>query len=95
MNKNSKVLITIMLLLILFTVFFYSTRNYSREAFVENNNGEEIVFTDIRGHMWGWTIETVEEYNLQKGDKVILFFNNNYTDELITDDVLLKIKKIK
>lgn len=95
MNKISKVLIITALLLALFTMFFYSTKNYSREAFVENNNGEEIIFTDVRGHMWGWIIETTEEYNLQKGDKVILFFDNNNTDEIVEDDILLKIKKIK
>ena len=84
--------ITVIFILVMFFIG-QLTKSYSREAYVEYNNGEEIVFTDVHGHMWGWTIETKEEYLLAKGDKVILTFNNNGTDEVIEDDILTKIKK--
>lgn len=69
------------------------TRYYSREAYVEYNNGEELVFTDIRGHMWGWTIENKEDFSLAKGDKVILKFDTNGTEEKVEDDILIQIIK--
>lgn len=69
------------------------TRYYSRGAYVEYNNGEELVFTDIRGHMWGWTIEDKEDFSLAKGDKVILKFDTNGTEENVEDDILIQITK--
>lgn len=93
--KRNMILLISTITIFILVMFFVGqlTKNYSREAYVEYNNGEEIVFTDVRGHMWGWTIETKEEYSLAKGDKVILTFNNNGTDEVIEDDILTKIKK--
>lgn len=81
------------LIAILIIVLLNSMNTYKREAYVENNNGEEIVFTDIRGHMWGWTVETKEDTELKKGDKVILTFDINQTDTVVEDDILVKIEK--
>lgn len=95
MNNTKKIFALIVLVLGLFTIIMvYCNRHYTREAFVESNNGEELVFTDIRGHMWGWTIETIEEFKLKEGDIVKLKFDTNGTDEIIEDDILIKIKKI-
>lgn len=91
MNKISRMLIVV-LLVVLVAIFLYGSGKYSREAYVENNNGEEIIFTDVRGHRWGWFIETIEEHSLKPGNKVILFFDTNGTDEIIEDDILKKVK---
>lgn len=71
----------------------YFTATYKREAYVEYNNGEEIVFTDVRGHIWGWTVEAEEDTKLKENDKVILTFNINQTETVVEDDILIKIEK--
>ena len=99
MNTTNKALIILKLALALsiisFVIYFANINNYSREAYVESNNGEELVLTDIRGHRWGWTIETLEEFQLKENDIVKLKFDNNGTDEIVEDDILIKIKKNK
>lgn len=100
MNTTNKALIILKLALalyiIFFIIFFVNINNhYTREAYVESNNGEELILTDIRGHRWGWTIETLEEFQLKENDIVKLKFDNNGTDEIVEDDILIKIKKIK
>lgn len=100
MNTTNKALIILKLALALyiisFVIYFANNINYyTREAYVESNNGEELILTDIRGHMWGWSIETLEEFRLKENDIVKLKFDNNGTDEIVEDDILIKIKKIK
>lgn len=93
-NKTALFLIAICAgLIIVLLIFNNLLSTYSREAYVENNNGEELIFSDFYGHLWGWGIETKEEYNLTKWDKVILTFNNNGTDEDVTDDIIIKVEK--
>ena len=92
--KKAFIICLICIIAILFIVLAnYLTATYKREAVVEYNNGEEIVLTDVRGHMWGWTVETKEDTELKKGDKVILTFNINQTDTVVEDDILIKIEK--
>lgn len=100
MNTTNKALIILTLALALYIIFliifFVNINNhYTREAYVESNNGEELILTDIRGHRWGWTIETLEEFQLKENDIVKLKFDNNGTDEIVEDDILIKIKRIK
>lgn len=100
MNTTNKVLIILKLALALyiisFVIYFANINNYyTREAYVESNNGEELILTDVRGHRWGWTVETLEEFQLKENDIVKLKFDNNGTDEIVEDDILIKIKRIK
>lgn len=94
-NTEIGCIIIAMSIIIIIYLILASTalRHYSREAYVENNNGVEIVFTDIYGHMWGWIAETIEETKLEEGEKVILTFDDNGTENFIEDDILIKIEK--
>lgn len=88
------IIITMSIIIITYLILASTVlRHYSREAYVENNNGIEIVFTDVYGNMWGWIIETIEETKLEEGEKVILTFDDNGTENFIEDDILIKIEK--
>ena len=93
--KEIGYIIIAMSIIIIIYLILASTvlKHYSREAYVENNNGVEIVFTDVRGHMWGWIAETIEETKLKEGEKVILTFDDNGTENFVEDDILIQVIK--
>lgn len=77
-------------------LFLNTGKQYSREAYVETNTQEKIVFNDTWGHKWEWTIkeETKEEIKtLSKGEKVTLTFDTNGTYDFVDDDILKKVEK--
>ena len=84
------VLVFILLVAILSVTF---TREYTRPAYVDNVRGEVVRLVDARGHIWEWEKEENESFNL--GEKVNLRFDNNGTDEEVTDDIIIRIEKIE
>lgn len=99
MNKGKKRIVACICILAIIIssmlLLDHFVKRYSREASVAFNNGEQLVFEDIKGNLWGWTIESLDDFLLSEGDKVILIFNDNGTEDNITDDILIKIKKKK
>lgn len=98
-GKKITILFIIGLLVVFFLVGFFAekiTQHYSREAYVELNDGEKIVFTDTWGHKWTWTAQNINDKNnlsLTKGEKVILTFDINKTYDDVNDDILVQITK--
>ena len=71
-------------------------KQYSRDGYVELNNGEKIVLNDTWGHKWTWAIEEEEKEEIKaltKGEKVNLIFDTQRTYDFVDDDVLVGIKK--
>lgn len=84
------ILVCVLLVAILSATF---TREYTRSAYVDNVKGEIVRLVDGRGHIWEWEKEENESFNL--GEKVNLRFDNNGTDEEVTDDIIIRIEKIE
>ena len=95
-NNNYFWIIYLGIALLLISIILSFSSTYTREGYVENNNGVEILFCDSSGNLWAWEIETMKEFNeYKKGDKVILTFDINKTEDIVTDDILIKFRKMK
>lgn len=84
--------IIITVLAIVLLKFFISS-NYTREAYLESDKDNILTFVDAYGHIWQWEKEGNEDF--QTFEKVRLKFYNNNTDEIVEDDILVKIEKIE
>lgn len=74
-----------------FGLYGESLNRYSIDATVCAVDGVEIYFEDCKGDIWTYEKDGSEDYKL--GDKVILKMHTNYTDNIITDDVIRKVKR--
>ena len=96
-EKKLAILFIIGILAVLLLGGFFvekTTRYYSREAYVELNDGEKIAFADTWGHKWTWAInDNKNNLSLTKGEKVVLTFDINKTYDDVNDDVLIKITR--
>jgi hypothetical protein len=90
-SENQKIILVILCFLlavaILVTMF---PREYSRSAYVGEIRGEVVKLVDGFGNVWEWT---KEKENFVLGEKVILTFNNNGTEEDVKDDIIIRIDK--
>lgn len=84
------IIITLLILVLLKVVI---SSNYSREAYLDNEEGNVLTFIDAYGHLWQWEKEGNEDFHTF--EKVKLTFFNNHTDDIIEDDILIKIEKIE
>ena len=94
MRKKS--IIIILFTIISFTAIFVinnTGKHYSRETYVQFNNGEKIIFNDTWDNNWSWIISNKEESLLSIGEKVTLTFDTNKTYDFVDDDILIKIEK--
>lgn len=66
---------------------------YSRTAYVEQICGGVVRFIDGHDNLWEWEKEENESFHL--GEKVKLTFHNNHTDEIVEDDIILKVETIE
>ena len=95
-RNNYTWMIYVGIALLLISVILSFSSSYTRKGYVEYNNGEELLFCDEQGNLWAWEIETMKEMTeYKKGDKVVLTFNTNGTDDTPYDDILLSFKKVK
>ena len=91
-SKGQKTVMGILICVLLVTIFVMSfNRYYSRSAYVSEVKGDVIQLIDGRGHIWEWEKEKNESFNL--GEKVLIKFDNNKTDEEVTDDIIISIEK--
>lgn len=63
---------------------------YSDTAIIRSINGGEILVEDSRGNLWTYTL-----HDYKVGDKVVVTWDTQHTDDEIEDDKITKIKKIK
>ncbi len=65
---------------------------YTREGRVICVDGEVITIEDTTGNIWEWEREEQEkEYKVNENIKMKMF--NNYTDNVIEDDEIMRIKR--
>lgn len=64
--------------------------HYTIEAEVIETNKYETTFEDKRGELWIWENKTTDDFT--KGEKVKLYMDNNFTNNKIKDDKIVKIK---
>lgn len=81
-----------LVLLVAISVKMFSCE-YSRTAYVEQVGGGVVRFIDGHGNLWEWEEEENESFHL--GEKVKLTFHNNHTDEIVEDDIILKVETIE
>lgn len=62
--------------------------HYIRKGNITDITNNVITITDTVGHVWEY--ETTEEYHI--GDDVKMVMDNNTTDTIITDDIIIKLK---
>ena len=95
-NIIKEKIILILQFIIVVTVFFsglsicgYIETHYNREGKViqiEKNN--LVIVKDNGGHIWAF-----EGTNFNIGDNVVMKMHNNYTDSVITDDIIVNVLK--
>lgn len=93
-EKIDEVFEFILGMVIITVVFFvipgiagYIENHYWRDAQVVEIENENVVMEDRIGHIW-----VFEGDGFEVGDNVKMYMFNNYTDSIITDDEIIKIK---
>jgi hypothetical protein len=64
---------------------------YTRKARVCTIEDKTVLFIDETGNIWEWELEEGEEYRVNEKVKLVMF--SNFTDDIIEDDEIKKIKK--
>jgi len=64
--------------------------NYSMNGVITEINSAEILVEDITGNIWAF-----EGHGYIVGENVRVSFFNNHTDNIRTDDEIIKVTKIK
>jgi len=91
-KKDNAIFITMIIVSIIIIACFVNFVNtrIDRKGMVTNIEGQVVEITDIGGTIWAWECEEGEEFT--KGEHVILVMNNNKTEEIEEDDIIVKIK---
>ena len=84
-----EIIASIVIFIILFLLNYYET-TYTRKAEVGYVSNEVVRAIDESGYIWEF-----EDDNFKVGDHVILTMDNYCTDNIITDDVIKRVDKIK
>lgn len=100
MNKTIKIIkgtlglsIFLLVFIIIPSVVGGLETRYNRYGTVIEVNTEETLIEDKTGNIWA--IYTEEKTNFKVGDEVKMRMYNNYTDNKINDDEILKVKKLQ
>lgn len=70
----------------------YIETHYSREMEVYDKEGNILILEDNQGNLWEYETEN-NDYRLGQKYKVKMF--NNYTDNTIYDDEIIRIEKVR
>ena len=60
---------------------------YTNDAIIKNVSGDEIVVEDTNGMLW-----TFEGTGFEIGEKVVVTWDDNHTDNRREDDKIIKVK---
>lgn len=83
-----RTMIKLMLLIMLFTTACYFNSHYVRKAIVVSVTDNVVTVEDSTNNCWCFNDE-----GFVKGQKVKMLMHTNYTDDVITDDIIVNVKK--
>lgn len=86
-TKRAMMLITLVLFL---TLLSNINTHYTRDAWVDNVEGNVVTFVDSCGYTW----EATDVDNIVEGQTVVLKMHNHHTDNVVSDDVIVSIKPV-
>lgn len=89
MRNVMKAIVFVSLVLLLLGVVGKIESEYTREGIVIERESNVFTIEDTTGNLW-----VVEDTNLNLGDRVELKMFNNHTDNIISDDEVMKIKRL-
>jgi hypothetical protein len=72
----------------------YSQTHYKREGKIIDISNNEIFILDTTDNIWIWILDN-DNNKYTIGDKIQMIMNNNYTDDVIKDDIIENIRLVE